>query len=204
MPAKRRTYSSLLLSGVHVHVSGSCVFARVCTMCVFFFFCMREYMHVHMRHQAVLIYSNELGRITRGWDEGRRWCVFRGGTFFCWGSSLHFSLFPPRLFFWHLQMRLFARLRRRKAREIKKRKKKKLGDGERWGCKADRMPADKNIQCQGDTSTSKMAAAGGVLCGTNLETHCSLLHSGWHTKILFWLSTVFRKHNEANEIWTAH
>lgn len=47
------------------------------------------------------------------------------------------------------------------------------GNGE-----ADRMPADKNIQCQGETTTSKMAAAGGVLCGTNLETRCSLLHSG--------------------------
>lgn len=51
--------------------------------------------------------------------------------------------------------------------------KKEIGGGEQCGSEADRTPADKNTPCQGDTTTSKMAAAGGVLCGTNLETRCS-------------------------------
>lgn len=160
-------------------------------------------MRMHIRHQAVLIYSNELGRITRGRGggaEGRRWRVCGGGgTFFCWGSSL-----PSLLAFSHLQTSYLHGWGEQGegaggGRWRKKRKKmERLETGNR---EADSMPADKHIQCQGDTIISKMAAASGVLCGTNPETRRSPRRSGWH---FFGLSTLFFKHNEANEIWTAH
>lgn len=81
----------------------------------------------------------------------------------------------------------------------KRRKNKKTGDGERCNSEADRAPADKNTPCQGDTIISKMAAAGGVLCGTNLETRYCRSTVG-DTQTHFLTSTVFLKHNEANEI----
>lgn len=57
----------------------------------------------------------------------------------------------------------------------------------------------KNTPCQGNTITSKMAAARGVLCGTNLETHRSRSAVG-DTQTHFSTLTVFLKHNEENEI----
>lgn len=83
--------------------------------------------------------------------------------------------------------------------EKEDRKLKKIRDGERCNSEADRTPADKNTPCQGDTITSKMAAAGGVLCGTNLETRYCRSTVG-DTQTHFLTSTVFLKHNEANEI----
>lgn len=80
----------------------------------------------HTRYQ-VLIYSNEAGRITRGWSRGAGlvcWrvrarvcvCMCRGAP----SSPSSLPLFsPPRLFFSRLQMRPFAWLRRRKAAEMK-------------------------------------------------------------------------------------
>lgn len=80
-----------------------------------------------------------------------------------------------------------------------KKKKEKIGDGEQYESEADRTPADKNIPCKGDTTTSKMAAAGGILCGTNLETRCSHSIVG-DIQTHFLTSTVSLKHNEENEI----
>lgn len=79
--------------------------------------------------------------------------------------------------------------------DIEKRERKNIGDGERRDSEADRTPADKNILCQPDTTTSKMAAAGGVLCGTNVETHCSGSGVG-DTQTHFLTLTVFLKHNK--------
>lgn len=110
-------------------------------------------------------------------------------------SSLPLSLNPSSLVFPRLQMRLFAWLRRSEAARAmeeeddedeagkeekgrEEREKSQLG-GDDCDCEADRTPAasppptQKNTPCQGDTTTSKMAAAGGVLCGTNPETRCS-------------------------------
>lgn len=160
------------------------------------------------RHQGVLIYSNEPGRITRGWGEGRRRCV-QGGTFFGWRFISPFLSPPHTCFFSHLQMRLFAWLRRREARETEEKDdetEKEKGKNWRWGercdSEADRAPADKNTPCQGDITASKMAAAGGVLCGTNLETRCSRSTVG-DTQTHFLTSTVLLKHNEENEIRAA-
>lgn len=89
----------------------------------------------------------------------------------------------------------------RKEDEIGK-KRNKIGDGEQYESETDRMPADKNIPCQGDTTTSKMAAAGGILCGTNLETRCSDSIVG-DIQTHFLTSTVSLKHNEENEICRA-
>ena len=80
--------------------------------------------------------------------------------------------------------------------------------GERCDSEADRTPADKkkkrkkHTPCQGDTTASKMAAAGGVLCGTNPETRCSRSAVG-DTQTHFLTLAAFLKHNETNEIWTA-
>lgn len=53
--------------------STVCACWRV-SVCFLFFLFAQEYVRVHRRHQGVLIYSNELGRITRGWwGEGRMW-----------------------------------------------------------------------------------------------------------------------------------
>lgn len=52
--------------------------------------CMKGYLHVHIGYQAVLIYSNELWRITRGqggWEEVVCVCVYKRG------AEVHLS--PP-------------------------------------------------------------------------------------------------------------
>lgn len=64
------------------------------------------------------------------------------------------------------------------------------------------MPADKNIMCQGDTTTSKMAADEGILYGTNLETRHSRSAEG-DTQTHFLTSTMSLNHKWHSGILTA-
>lgn len=82
---------------------------------------------------------------------------------------------------------------------LEKEKEKYCGRGNDAILRQTERPQTKNTQCQGDTNTSKMAAAGGVLCGTNSETRCSCSAVA-DTQTHFLTSTLFLKHNEANEI----
>lgn len=116
-----------------------------------------EYMyaraHTHTRHEGVLIYSNELGRITRGWGEGRRrYTVCAVG-----GHFLRLEVCPS--IFPHFPLPLFLQIckwdylhgwrggrhgrRGRKTIRLKKRNQKnKTGDGEWCDSEADRTPSD--------------------------------------------------------------
>ena len=86
----------------HPYPTVGCVFGSVCSsVYVLVRFLAWGYVRVHARHQGVLIYSNELGRITRGWGEGWRWCVCVGGHLLLLEVqlSISLSLSPSHLFF---------------------------------------------------------------------------------------------------------
>lgn len=105
----------------------------------------------HIRHQGVVIYSNEQGRITRGWGEGQRKCIFcrEGGWTPSGGTCLQFfSLFsyPPHLFIFYsscfYKKDYLQGLDRGDAREVEEKanetgKEKKNGNADWWDTEAD-------------------------------------------------------------------
>lgn len=121
--------------------------------------------------------------------------------------EVHLAIFPPFSIphvFLDLQMRLFAWLRRREAQTKRREncKQQKLEMGNDAILKQTDRLQTKTYPCQGDTTTSKMAAAGGSLCGTNPETGCSYSIVG-DTQTHFLTSNVSLEHKEGSETCTA-